>query len=177
MRVYRATPEGRKKSIEAGRRHNAKPERKAKLKAYNTSDTHKASNKAWRETPNGQAYVKAYRVSEKRHAVSKLHYDCGKGKVSIARYQATEKGKANLARGVHKRRGLMQIQSTLTAAEWTRIKEFAEQRCHYCRKPTKRLTMDHVIPLSKGGHHVASNIVPACRSCNSRKGNRSVNLL
>lgn len=28
---------------------------------------------------------------------------------------------------------------------------------------------DHVIPLSKGGHHTASNVVPACGPCNSVK--------
>jgi len=31
--------------------------------------------------------------------------------------------------------------------------------------------MDHVIPLSKGGKHLPSNVVPACASCNSSKGN------
>ena len=36
----------------------------------------------------------------------------------------------------------------------------------------ERLTQDHVIPLSKGGQHIKENIVPACPSCNSKKGNR-----
>jgi len=33
-----------------------------------------------------------------------------------------------------------------------------------------RLTLDHVIPLKQHGPHDIENIVPACRSCNSRKG-------
>jgi 5-methylcytosine-specific restriction endonuclease McrA len=33
-------------------------------------------------------------------------------------------------------------------------------------------TMDHVIPLAQGGPHVLSNLRPACRSCNSAKGDR-----
>ena len=37
----------------------------------------------------------------------------------------------------------------------------------------KRLTMDHITPISKGGAHTASNIVPACQSCNSKKNNRA----
>lgn len=33
-------------------------------------------------------------------------------------------------------------------------------------------TLDHLVPLSKGGTHSAANVVVCCRSCNSRKGNR-----
>jgi 5-methylcytosine-specific restriction endonuclease McrA len=40
--------------------------------------------------------------------------------------------------------------------------------CVYCGS-THDLTMDHVIPLCRGGAHTPDNIVPACRSCNSRK--------
>lgn len=62
-----------------------------------------------------------------------------------------------------------------TADEWHIMQELADHRCHYCKKRYKgRLTMDHIVPLSKGGHHTYSNIIPACRSCNSKKGNRDV---
>jgi hypothetical protein len=177
MAEWRATPEGREKSRLASSRYNAKPERKAKNAEYNRSEKHEQARAAWRKTEAGKAYLAAYRVSDKRKAVSKRHYDNGKGKASIARFQATEKGKASLARGVHKRRGLMKITSTLTAQEWNAIKDNAGHKCHYCRKRMSRLTMDHVIPISRGGHHIASNIVPACRSCNSSKGNRVTSLL
>jgi 5-methylcytosine-specific restriction endonuclease McrA len=35
-----------------------------------------------------------------------------------------------------------------------------------------QLTRDHVEPLSRGGKDVWSNVVAACRSCNTRKGGR-----
>lgn len=60
----------------------------------------------------------------------------------------------------------------LTAEEWMAIKEEWNFRCAYCGCTPELLTIDHVAPISKGGNHTASNIVPACQSCNSRKGDR-----
>lgn len=61
--------------------------------------------------------------------------------------------------------------SLLTTQEWDWIKARYYHRCAYCRQ-IKPLTKDHVLPLSKGGQHTKANIIPACKSCNSRKGNR-----
>ena len=43
--------------------------------------------------------------------------------------------------------------------------------CHYCGKRVgaESLTMDHVVPLARGGRSVRSNIVPCCKDCNSNK--------
>ena len=43
--------------------------------------------------------------------------------------------------------------------------------CQYCGS-TKRLTLDHVIPRSKGGTHTWDNVVTACEKCNSTKSDR-----
>jgi 5-methylcytosine-specific restriction endonuclease McrA len=61
----------------------------------------------------------------------------------------------------------------VSVQEWEDIKRRQRQRCAYCRK-RRPLTQDHVEPLSKGGRHVAANIVGACRPCNSRKKDRIV---
>ena len=53
---------------------------------------------------------------------------------------------------------------------WDGIKNIFGNKCFYCGKKRK-LTMDHYIPLSKGGLHIMENIVPACVSCNCRKSN------
>jgi 5-methylcytosine-specific restriction enzyme A len=44
--------------------------------------------------------------------------------------------------------------------------------CHYCLKKFvfKDLTLDHVVPLARGGTTSPGNVVPACRSCNKNKG-------
>ncbi|WP_283753771.1 HNH endonuclease [Roseofilum acuticapitatum] len=44
--------------------------------------------------------------------------------------------------------------------------------CQYCGHK-KNLTIDHVIPRSKGGQHTWDNVAIACGSCNSRKGDRT----
>jgi 5-methylcytosine-specific restriction endonuclease McrA len=41
--------------------------------------------------------------------------------------------------------------------------------CQYCGKVTKELTLDHIIPRSRGGPHVWENVVSACIPCNHRK--------
>jgi 5-methylcytosine-specific restriction endonuclease McrA len=43
--------------------------------------------------------------------------------------------------------------------------------CHYCERKFKRteLTMDHVVPIARGGTSTQGNIVPACAACNTEK--------
>lgn len=45
--------------------------------------------------------------------------------------------------------------------------------CSYCGS-TENITVDHVVPLSKGGKHEQANLAPACFSCNSSKGARTL---
>ena len=58
----------------------------------------------------------------------------------------------------------------LTRRDWMNILRQFNYECAYCLKKLRRLTKDHVVPLHLGGNHTASNIVPACRGCNSSKG-------
>ena len=47
--------------------------------------------------------------------------------------------------------------------------------CQYCRErlPAAKLTLDHVIPKSRGGRTSWENLVACCFACNNRKGNRT----
>ena len=45
-------------------------------------------------------------------------------------------------------------------------------RCVYCGTSSGRLTLDHVVPRSRGGDSVWENVVTSCAPCNLRKGNR-----
>ncbi|MCM8746191.1 HNH endonuclease [Thermomicrobium sp. CFH 73360] len=46
--------------------------------------------------------------------------------------------------------------------------------CQYCGVRTHDLTIDHVVPRSRGGPHTWENVVSACRTCNHRKGGKSL---
>lgn len=49
-----------------------------------------------------------------------------------------------------------------------------ENRCQYCGQhfPTTELSIDHIVPLSRGGQATWANVVCACTGCNKRKGGR-----
>lgn len=48
-------------------------------------------------------------------------------------------------------------------------------KCHYCEKVLKKeeVTMDHLIPLSRGGKSTKGNLVPACKPCNNEKKDKT----
>lgn len=69
-----------------------------------------------------------------------------------------------------KRRHLIaQTENPIKPSEWRAIIKKQNGACYYCCIVPKTLTVDHVIPLVKGGKHTAANIVGACGSCNSKK--------
>lgn len=49
--------------------------------------------------------------------------------------------------------------------------QLQKSRCHYCGHPfpPDHLSMDHVVPLARGGRSTKGNIVPACTACNRKK--------
>ena len=95
------------------------------------------------------------------------------------RYRQTLKGKAKSQRKhtTHRTR-LSKVINTLTANEWEAILAQHDFRCAYCGCSLLDLfnppTRDHVMPISKGGDNTKENVVPACRSCNSRKYNHLI---
>jgi 5-methylcytosine-specific restriction endonuclease McrA len=58
----------------------------------------------------------------------------------------------------------------LRRSEWWKRKRAAGV-CHYCQQrfPPAELTMDHLVPLVRGGRSTKGNLVPACKACNNNK--------
>ena len=52
-------------------------------------------------------------------------------------------------------------------------KKTASGLCHYCGSKIahKNLTMDHLVPLARGGRSKKNNLVPSCKDCNNKKKN------
>lgn len=65
------------------------------------------------------------------------------------------------------------VEHDLSDEQWTALKE-AWGGCAYCGVTNKPLQRDGVLALSRGGRYTLGNIVPACRSCNTRKCNDEV---
>lgn len=61
----------------------------------------------------------------------------------------------------------------LTDGQWQAILAAYKFRCAYCGKKLTSPTKDHITPYAHQGAHTLHNIVPACRSCNSKKGTRA----
>ncbi|MBI4247512.1 MAG: HNH endonuclease [Candidatus Rokubacteria bacterium] len=61
----------------------------------------------------------------------------------------------------------------LRQSQWWK-RRVATGICYYCRRHVgpRALTMDHLIPLGRGGRSIRGNVVPACKECNTRKQSR-----
>jgi 5-methylcytosine-specific restriction endonuclease McrA len=72
---------------------------------------------------------------------------------------------------VKHRRRARESNGHFTATQWKDIKIAQNFTCLLCGKsePKIKLTVDHIIPLSKGGDNNVGNIQGLCGSCNSRK--------
>lgn len=63
-----------------------------------------------------------------------------------------------------------------TLEQWLARVQFYGWHCRYCRTELteKTLTLDHAIPLSRGGSEWPANCLPACLSCNSQKHDQTL---
>ena len=58
----------------------------------------------------------------------------------------------------------------LRESQWWK-RRLAKGVCYYCNRPTppKDLTMDHIVPISRGGKSTRGNVAPCCKPCNNAK--------
>lgn len=162
--------------------------RRVKSKAYRAANREriKAQRKAYRQANRAriQAFHAAYRQANRERL--QAYYDANRAQRNASakswnaanqeylRAWSRARYKNNPAPFMAKnarRRAAKRAASRndLTAAQWQTIKAHYGFRCVYCDRKMQRLTQDHITPLSKGGAHTYSNIVPACASCNSKK--------
>ena len=120
-------------------------------------------NQRWRERHAAalRAKRRAYRLAHPsefeayRRAYRQAHPEL------VSLFSATRRSRKRGAGGSH------------TLAEWRAVLARFGNCCAYCGRGDVVLNHDHVVPLSRGGANDIMNIVPACRSCNSKKGTKT----
>lgn len=140
---------------------------------YWTSPSGRLAQARQLSNPNHRVAQAKYKASAKGKASNEKYRASLKRKASNSRSKKSEKGKASSVTNCAKRRALKNGSAIcdFTAAQWKALQEQCGHRCAYCSKHAKgRLTQDHITPISRGGNHTLSNIVPACSKCNQRKG-------
>ena len=92
----------------------------------------------------------------------------------IPNYQYEDKGRQH-----RRERRVLANGGLHSLGEWETLKAQYNWTCLSCKRsePEIKLTKDHIIPILKGGSNNIENIQPLCRSCNTKKGTKIVNLL
>ncbi len=122
-------------------------------------ESHREYVKAYRQSHPGMAAdsAKKYRLARLDHF---KEYNARRRKNNKRMY--SEYARIRL----HRKRG---NGGSYTSKEWDNLCERFNNQCLCCGE-TAKLTVDHVIPVSKGGTSNIDNLQPLCRSCNRRKG-------
>lgn len=140
-----------------------------------------AASKAWRENnrerDRERARSWASRNPQKRAEITSRFYEKHDHVALVNAWRKANPEKfRRLARRslVHRRARLANASGSWTNEQWFQRCAFYGWRCFYCKVQLSELTItvDHRIPLSRGGSNWPSNLVPACKSCNCKKGAR-----
>lgn len=139
----------------------------AKQNAYSAEhrDQEAARSKKWRkENP------------DKLRQVNVSYYARFKDKVLAQKREYAMVNREALRVISRRRKALIRSTASvpITAAQRCEAITYYGGRCAYCLTIPNKLTWDHLIPISRGGRHELSNIVPACFSCNGEKHKRTL---
>jgi 5-methylcytosine-specific restriction endonuclease McrA len=140
----------------------------AKCKEYNT--THREEIKA-KKAVNYAAHKEEARIKHNTYRAANREKDNAWNAAYAKRHPEQRCLLAAKRRAL--KYGNTPIAELLTEAQWRDILDLYHHRCAYCGRKCDKLTIDHVMPLAKGGKHSANNVVPSCQHCNSVKGART----
>lgn len=151
-----------------GRKYNAEHKEKNHNRYISNFEKQAAAAKE-RYEKNKESVKQYYQEWRNKNREKKSSYDSEYGKQY--RKEHPEKSKEY----EHRRRAKENNSggNGFTKQEWEQLKDDYNHLCAYCGEK-KPLTIDHVIPLDAGGLHDISNMIPACKSCNSGKQAKSL---
>jgi 5-methylcytosine-specific restriction endonuclease McrA len=97
-----------------------------------------------------------------------------KARSSSKRWHTENQHKFREYARAHRDRKINAPGSGISAYQEREIFEQYNYRCAYCGKICKNIEIDHIVALANGGADDIENATVSCRSCNARKGNRSL---
>ena len=157
---------------ESGREARRRAQRK-----FDQKDSEKKRKNDWWKTEQGKRYRKKIKKESWYKAAKRRYEKSEKGKQATKRYRVSEKGRKT-------RRPILQNYrakkngggGSFTVEEFETLCNFYDNKCLCCGTPAhiKPLTADHVVPVSKYGSSYIENIQPLCQSCNSSKGDKTI---
>lgn len=145
VREWRKKNPDKKKAQEHKYRNNHLEDERARVRNLRS---------IWRRNNPEKVKEENFRYYERKKELARINYDPEKGREKNENRRARR-----LAAG-----------GNITRSEWLSVLKKYGHKCLWCGRTDARLTMDHVVPLDKGGSHTINNIQPLCSSCNSRKG-------
>lgn len=123
---------------------------------------------------NKRASRRNWYYNNRGHAQAKHRDWLANNKEKVKQYEEEHADQRRLYVETRRARLLEADDGTLTARLWMIMLQMYERQCAYCMETFEYLEQDHVVPLSKGGKHTISNVVPACLECNRAKSTRLV---
>lgn len=128
------------------------------------------------QSEKSKEYQKKYRQEnkDKINAYHRKYYTTiGREKHNEIKrkWAKTDKGKLLSQNKHYRRRALLKNIGSHSHEEWLLVVDKQKGLCNIC-KEQKKLTKDHIIPLTKGGMNTIDNIQGLCLPCNARKGNK-----
>lgn len=137
----------------------------ARNKAWNAAhpEVISKSTKEWSDK-HPERRAKTYKEYHKRHK---------KARNAFCRKYCKENPEIILASSRRRRARKKKAEGSFSAAEWKALCRQYGHKCLGCGK-RKKLTADHVVPLSKGGSNYISNIQTLCGPCNSSKRDKTI---
>jgi len=129
-----------------------------KLKIYTQKNREKISRRS-----------KEYQISHREQILRHREENKGANKITDRIWLLKNKDKVRVSRQMRRAR-VRDLPHTLTAKQWGRIQQDFNGQCAYCGE-TKKLTIEHFIPLSKQGELTINNVLPICLSCNCSRNN------
>lgn len=112
---------------------------------------------------------------DKHRMSSRRYYENHKEKVIATNKRYNEENPESRRTAKFNRRAREEsADGKISKREWVELCDKYGNRCLCCGRNDVKLTLDHVVPLVKGGSNTIENAQPLCQSCNSKKHTKTI---